>query len=52
MITENTTKTPSPKDLAYYNYLIKIPKSKINLIDFMAISSLEEKFPNLINLKK
>lgn len=47
MITKNTIKTPSNSDLAYYNYLINIPKSKINLIDFMAISSLEEKYPDL-----
>lgn len=40
-------KKPSKVDIANYNYLINKPKSEINLIDLMAISFLEEKYPGL-----
>ena len=38
---------PSGIDAAEYNYLTKIPKSKVTLIDLIALSVLEEKYPEL-----
>lgn len=47
-MTKTDIKGPSKIDIVNYNYLINKPKSEINLIDFMAISILEEKYPELI----
>ena len=41
-------KKPSNIDIVNYNYLINKPKSEINLIDLMAISVLEEKYPGIV----
>lgn len=46
-MNKTKTKIPSNVDIANYNCLINKPKSEINLIDLMAISALEEKYPDL-----
>lgn len=43
-------KKPLNIDLVNYNYLISKPKKDRNLIDLMAISVLEEKYPELKKL--
>ena len=48
----NIKKISFPVAAANYYYLINKPKSEKNLIDLIAISFLEEKYPNLIKLKK
>lgn len=47
MMDKPIIKKPSNIDIVNYNYLINKPKSERNLIDFMAISVLEEKYPGL-----
>lgn len=46
-MTEPIIKKPSNIDIVNYNYLMSKPESDRNLIDYMAIATLEEKYPEL-----
>lgn len=46
---KNKIITSSDIDKANYNFLINKPKSETNLIDFIEISVLEEKYPELVS---
>lgn len=48
-MTKIILEKPSGIDAAEYSYLKKIPNSKVNLIDLIALSVLEEKYPELIS---